>query len=222
MVDSEHFKDFKAVWGDSCQSMWAELLSISIAESFVTANYSTLPTDRLLTEMFYVPSIRGRLNDTRKDTFLQRTGTYRQAIITNRIVVLSASFETYFLNFLDAFIRSKPALFDATTNKRKAAGDKLFSEVIKIRGLSARIIKFAELALSKIKSITPRLTYLDDVYALRNALAHRAGAIDSHAAGGLNHVRFGAGDRISITTNQLLLLAKPVLEIAANLDTKLK
>jgi len=221
MPASEHLKDLRAVWGDSCQSMWAELLSITIAESFIQTNYKDLPSDRLLTDMFYCPGIRGRLEDTKKDTFLQRTASYRQAVITNRIVVLSASFETYFANFLEAFIQSKPKLYDSAIGARTAEGDKLSGEVMKIRGLSGRITQFGVLANSKIKSITPRLTYLDDVYMLRNVLAHRAGAIEAHAAGSLRHVHFSAGDRVTLTTEQLLFLAKPVLEIAASLDTKL-
>lgn len=221
MADSEHLKDLKAVWGDSCQSMWAELLSITIAESFVITNYNDLPPNRLLTDMFFSPCIRGRLDNIRKDTFLQRTTTYRQTVITNRIVVLSASFETYFANFLDAFIQSRPKLFDPASGSKTTAGNKLYGEIMKIRGLSERITKFGELAPAKIKTVISRLTYLDDVYTLRNVLAHRAGAIDTHAASGLKHVSFNGGDRIKLTTDQLLQLAKPVLEIAASLDKKL-
>ena len=92
MADSEHLKDFKAVWGDSCQSMWAELLALSIAETHVVTNYAAMPADRLLTDMFYVPKLKGRLEDLRRDTYLARLPLYRQAVITNRLVVLSASF----------------------------------------------------------------------------------------------------------------------------------
>lgn len=95
MAVSEHLKDFKAVWGDSCQSMWAELLALSMAESYVLSNYADISAERLLTDMFHVPKLRGRLQDLRKDTFLSRVAIYRQAVITNRLVVLSASFETY-------------------------------------------------------------------------------------------------------------------------------
>lgn len=47
MADSEYLKDLKAVWGDSCQSMWAELLSVTAAESYVILNYNALPGDRI-------------------------------------------------------------------------------------------------------------------------------------------------------------------------------
>jgi hypothetical protein len=65
------------------------------------------------------------------------------------------------------------------------------------------------------------LSYLEDVYMLRNVLAHRAGLVDAHAAATLKHVKAGAGERISITTDQLLELAAPVIKIAEALDQKL-
>lgn len=221
MADSEHLKDFKAVWGDSCQSMWAELLALSIAESHVVSNYAAMPADRLLTDMFYVPRLRGRLEDLRRDTYLARLPLYRQAMITNRLVVLSASFETYLSNFLDAFIKTKPKYWDKAAAVRTPAGDKFFGEVIKIRGLGQRLVKFGELAPSKIKSIETRLSYLEDVYMLRNVLAHRAGLIDANAIAVLKHVKVVVGERVSITTDQLLELAAPVVKIAEALDQKL-
>ena len=221
MADSEHLKDFKAVWGDSCQSMWAELLALSIAETHVVTNYAAMPADRLLTDMFYVPKLKGRLEDLRRDTYLARLPLYRQAVITNRLVVLSASFETYLSNFLDAFVKTKPKFWDKATASRTSDGDKFFGEVIKVRGLGQKLIKFGALAPSKIKSIEARLSYLEDVYLLRNVLAHRAGLIDPGAIAMLKHVKIAAGERVSITTDQLLELAAPVVKIAEALDQKL-
>lgn len=149
MAVSEHLKDFKAVWGDSCQSMWAELLALSMAESYVLSNYADISAERLLTDMFHVPKLRGRLQDLRKDTFLSRVAIYRQAVITNRLVVLSASFETYLSNFLDAFVQTKPKFWDKTAGSRTADGDKFLGEVVKVRGLSPRLRKFGELAPAK-------------------------------------------------------------------------
>ncbi|AVT08144.1 hypothetical protein C8242_00555 [Paracidovorax avenae] len=214
-------KDFKAVWGDSCQSMWAELLALSMAESYVLSNYADISAERLLTDMFHVPKLRGRLQDLRKDTFLSRVAIYRQAVITNRLVVLSASFETYLSNFLDTFIQTKPKFWDKTTGSRTADGDKFLGEVVKVRGLSPRLRKFGELAPSKIKSISVRMSYLEDVYMLRNVLAHRAGLVDAHTASVLKHVKANAGERVTITTDQLLELAAPVVQIAEALDQKL-
>lgn len=56
---------------------------------------------------------------------------------------------------------------------------------------------------------------------LRNVLAHRAGLIDAGAIAVLKHVKVVAGDRVSITTDQLLELATPVIKIAEALDQKL-
>ena len=221
MAVSEHLKDFKAVWGDSCQSMWAELLALSMAESYVLSNYADISAERLLTDMFHVPKLRGRLQDLRKDTFLSRVAIYRQAVITNRLVVLSASFETYLSNFLDAFVQTKPKFWDKTAGSRTADGDKVLGEVVKVRGLSPRLRKFGELAPAKIKSIDVRMSYLEDVYMLRNVLAHRAGLVDAHAASVLKHVKANAGERVTITTDQLLELAAPVVKIAEALDQKL-
>ncbi len=221
MADSEHLKDFKAVWGDSCQSMWAELLALSIAETYVVSNYTAIPGDRLLTDIFYVPKLRGRLEDLRRDTYLARVPLYRQAVITNRLVVLSASFETYLSNFLDAFIMAKPKFWDKATSARTPVGDKFYGEVNKVRGLGQRILKFGELAPAKIKSIAARLSYLDDVYMLRNVLAHRAGLVDASAIAVLKHLKVVAGERVQITIEQLLDLAVPVIRIAEALDQKL-
>jgi hypothetical protein len=221
MAESEHLKDFKAVWGDSCQSMWAELLALTISEAHITANYPTIPKDELLTDLFYAPKLRSRLNDLKKDTFLERVNTYRQAVITNRLVVLSASFETYLSNFFDAFITTKPKYWNSAAATRTTAGDKLFGEITKQRGLDNKILKFAELAPAKIKSIDSRLSYLVDVYMLRNVLAHRAGLLDATAATSLTHIKCSPGERISITTDQLLLLAAPVIKIAESLDQKI-
>lgn len=221
MADSEYLKDLKAVWGNSCQSMWAELLALSIAESHVISNYAQISPERLLTDMFYVPKLDGRLRDLRRDTFLERVNVYRQSVITNRLVVLSASFEIYLSNFIDAFAKTKPKFWDSFKSSYTAEGNKFTGAVRQTRGLDQKILKFGELAPSKIKSIVPSLTYLVDVYMLRNILAHRAGLVDVSAAGVLKHVKIAAGERITITTDQLLELAEPVIKIAEELDKKI-
>jgi hypothetical protein len=221
MAMSEHLKDLKAVWGDSCQSMWAELLSITIADSTLRARYIDLPPKMLVSDMFYAPAVRGRLNDVTADKFIERAEKYKAAVITNRIVILSSAFEMYFGNFLDAYISSRPNLFDAAARSRTAKGDKLYGEVMKIRGLSERIKKFSEEAPSKIKSIINDFPYLDDVYAMRNVLAHRAGVVDSRASCNFNHVSFDVGEHIRISTDKLIELASHVIKIAESLDSKI-
>lgn len=221
MAESKHLREFKAVWGASCQSMWAELLSLKIAETHLLASYSHIPSDRLVCDLFYVPELTKRLNDLKKDTFLSRVDAYRSTVITNRIVILSASFESYFSSFLDQFIKSKSKYFDKAAGVRTPAGNKIYGDTIKARGLTQRIEKFAELANAKIGLIKARATYLDDVYILRNVLAHAAGSIDESSASSLKHLTLPANQRISITSDQLLALAAKVVEIAESLDKKI-
>ena len=221
MADSENLKDLKVVWGDSCQSMWAELLALSIAESHVISNYAQIPSERLLTDMFYVPKLDGRLGDLRRDTFLERVNIYRQSVITNRLVVLSASFESYLSQFIDTYAKKKPKFWDSSKSDYTTEGNKFITNIRQTRGLDKRILKFGELAPSKIRSIVPRLTYLVDVYMLRNILAHRAGFVDDSAAEALAHVKIPAGERVTITTDQLLELAVQVIKIAEALDKKI-
>jgi hypothetical protein len=220
MPDSQHLKDFKAVWGDSCQSMWAELLSITIAESYVVSNYHEIPETQLIAERFYAPEIKGRLRDLTRSAFLERVGIYKEKVITNRTVILSAVFETYFSDFLDNYIKSKPKLFDKHTSSKTDLGNKFHSAIKKEKGLSNRIIKFGEIAPAKIKSITPLLSFLDDIQRLRNIIAHNAGLVNSHET--FVHLEFAAGSRITLTSDKLLELAAPVVKIAERLDEKLK
>ncbi|AYV45100.1 hypothetical protein CFHF_04240 [Caulobacter flavus] len=221
MAYSEHLKDLKAVWGDSCHAMWAELLCIAMAESHVVSNYKDIPASKSIDEMFYAPELRGRINALTRDTFLERTPSYRHAVVTNRIVILSASFEAYFSSFLDAYIQSRAKLFDAAIGSRTPAGDKLYGEVRKVRGLVQRIQAFSEHTGSGIKKIEPYLSYLGDVYTLRNVLAHRAGLVDDHASRELVNVRIASGEKVILSPAVLIDLAAPVMSIADLLDRKI-
>lgn len=221
MADSEHLRDLKAVWGDSCHSMWAELLSISIAESAVRGRYAEIGTTAVLNEIVYAPEVRGRLGSLTKDRYLERVPRYKDAVITNRLIILSASFELYLNNFVEAYLAARPKFYDQAAGKRTAAGDKIFGDVMKVRGLSARIVKMAEEAPFKIKSLGAGLEYVDDVYMLRNVLAHRAGQVDDYAAQSMKHISFRSGDRIVMTPEQMMTLAAPVIKVAETLDRKL-
>jgi hypothetical protein len=79
--------------------MWAELLCIAMAESHVIANYKDISPEASIHDMFYVPELEGRINALTRDAFLERSPGYRQAVVTNRIVILSAGFEAYFTSF---------------------------------------------------------------------------------------------------------------------------
>lgn len=220
MAASEHLKDLKAVWGDSCHAMWVELLCIGMAESYVVTKYADIPEGLSIHDMFYAPELKGRINGLTRDTFLERSPGYRHAVIANRIVILSASFEAYFTSFLDAYIASRGKLFDAAAAKRTAEGDKLFGEVRKTRGLVPRIQTFSIMTGSGVKTIEPLLSYLNDVYTLRNVLAHRAGLMDETASQALTNIRIAPGERIILSAEKLIELAAPVMEIADFLDRK--
>ncbi|WP_454919282.1 hypothetical protein [Xanthobacter sediminis] len=221
MADSEHLRDLKTVWGDSCHSMWAELLSISIAENTVRGRYAEISKLISLDEFSYAPDVRGRLGVLTKDSYLSRVSKYKDAVITNRLIILSASFELYLYNFVETYLAVRPKFYDQSLGKRTTVGDKIYGEVMKVRGLSARIAKMAEEVPFLIKSLAVGLEYVNDVYMLRNVLAHRAGLVDAHAASSLKHISFRRGDRVVITPEQLMNLAVPVIGVAEALDRKL-
>ncbi|WP_043608811.1 hypothetical protein, partial [Novosphingobium sp. B-7] len=139
----------------------------------------------------------------------------------NRLIILSASFELYLNNFVDAYLVARPKFYDQATGKRTVAGDKLYGDVMKVRGLSARIAKMAEEAPFKIKSLSAGLEYVDDVYMLRNVLAHRAGNVDDYAARSIKHISLRPGDRIVMTAEQMMTLAAPIIRVAETLDRKI-
>jgi hypothetical protein len=66
----------------------------------------------------------------------------------------------------------------------------------------------------KIKSLNASLEYVDDVYMLRNVLAHRAGQVDDYAARSIKHISFRPGDRVVMTAQQMMTLAAPIIKVA--------
>jgi len=200
--------------------MWVELLCISMAESHVVAHYKDIPQNTSIQDLFYAPDLRGRINGLTRDIFLERAAGYRHAVVTNRIVILSASFEAYFSTFLDAYIANRVKLSDPTTGQRTAQGDKLYGDVLKARGPVKRIQAFADITNSGIKTINPLLSYLSDVYYLRNVLAHRAGLVDQFASQSLINVSIAPGEKIILSPSVLIELAAPVIKIAEFIDRK--
>ncbi len=221
MPSSDHLRALKALWGDSCHGIWAELLCVAVAESHVITNYADISPGASIHNMFYAPDLKSRINNLTRDVFLERSSSYRQTIVTNRIVILSASFEAFFTSFLDAYIANRTKLFNTAANKRTADGDKLYGDVRKARGLVERIRVFAELTGSGIKTLEPLLNYLDDVYTLRNVLAHRAGVIDQFASNSLINIRIAPGEKVVLSPAILIELAAPVIKIAEFLDRKI-
>jgi hypothetical protein len=200
--------------------MWAELLCISMAESHVVSNYKEISPTTSIHELFYAPELTGRINALTRDVFLKNSASYRHAVVTSRIVILSAAFEAYFISFLDAYINNRSKLFDSTANQRTTEGNKLFGEIRSARGLEQRIRTFAGLTGSKIKTIEPLLVHLNEVYTMRNVLAHRAGIVDPFAAQSLVNFGFTPGAKIVLSPDALIRLAAHVMKIADLLDRK--
>ncbi|MFC7053843.1 hypothetical protein ACFQI3_14215 [Hansschlegelia quercus] len=221
MVASEALKDLKSVWGDSCHSMWVELLCVSISEATIFSSYPVIDKKRALSDFFYAPALSSRLKNFTKDEFLGRTHLYRTSIITNRVVIISASFELYFSRFLDLYIENRSKYFDQKSRVRTQRGDKLYGDVSKVRGLVSRVNQFSDLTGSGIKTINDSLGSLDEIYTLRNVLAHRAGIIDDAAAKKLKKLSFKIGDKIVLTPDELISLVAPVIVVAEFLDRKI-
>ena len=221
MPQSANLKSLKSTWAHNCQSMWSELLSVIISESYVISNYASIPKTTLLTHLFYCPELEPRLGDLRKDTFIERAQRFKNTIITNRIVFLSAAFETYFRGFLDDYLRSKPSLFDKAANSRTAKGDKLFGDTMKVRGMVEKIEEFAVLSGRSTKAFNGSLPYMRDLYILRNAMAHEAGFIDTQRSSHLACIKVIPGQAISLRSEDVIDLAKHTMLVAEGLDVKL-
>jgi hypothetical protein len=221
MAESDHIRELRAVWGQACHTMWTELTALRVTAAFVQENYRTIGDKVPLTDLVYAPESRGRMDDVTKSAFLGRQDTYLKSVVTGRIVLLSAAFELYFRFFLDAYIEARPKYFDSGTGARTTAGNKLYGDVTKVRGLAERITQFCELTDAGNAGIKPLLPALNDVYHLRNAIAHRAGDVDAGTAAKLSIVTISVGGRVAVTIEQLLTLADKVLELAAKLDSKI-
>lgn len=201
--------------------MWSELLSIKIAESYIITNYSSISNSALLTSLFYCPDLPERLGDLRKDTFLQRSNRFRDTIISNRIVFLSAAFETYFRSFLEQYIQSKASLYDKSTNRNTTTGDKIYGDVMKTRGMVEKIEVFSVLSGRSTKGIIEHYSYLRDLYVLRNTMAHDAGKISSASCSLIQHIPVTENTQVCVTSDNIVELASHTILIAEALDVKL-
>jgi hypothetical protein len=201
--------------------MWAELFCISATEQNLIADYSTIGIDFSLTDLHYVPELRKRLGLYKKDVFLSKLNEYRSTIINNRIVVLCAAFEAYFLYFLDSYIENRPRYYNTATSSRTNAGNKLYGEIKKARGLVARINAFSDQSGREIKSITPHLDHISDLYLLRNIMAHAAGLVDLQSSIDLKIFKFSEGDFVNLNSDQLIELADKTILVARSLDSRI-
>jgi len=220
MARSDSYKQFSALWVRACKSMWVERTALRNLHAFALDSYRTHGAGKLLTDLVYAPDARGRIDDLDIHTFLDASAEYLDEVVSSRIVLLSAALEAYLLGFLEHYLLAR-SKYRTAAGELNAAGNKFCGEVRKERGPSNRIMKFAELAPSKIKSIEPLLPALSDVYVLRNVIAHCAGVIDARAASQLQTISCTPGMRVSLSPEQLLELAKPTTAVAKKLDEKI-
>ncbi len=174
----------------------------------------------VLTDYIYAPECNGRIDDSTKDFVLLNANSYIEYDVTLRLVLLSAAFETYFSEFLDSYLKGRAKYY--ASGARTAQGNKLWGDVMKVRGLSERVQEFSNLANAKIKKVSPDLTQLRDVYLIRNVIAHDGGVCDAFSAGEIKCIKVETGTRISLTPIELVgQLAPACIRIAESLDAKL-
>mgnify|MGYP003382988049 CR=1 FL=1 len=102
MSESQHIKDLRAVWGSACHTMWIELTALRCTATFVHNNYAIIADKTPLTNVIDTPESKGRLDSLTRSSFLEHFESYVEAVVTGRVVLLSAAFELYFRYFLDA------------------------------------------------------------------------------------------------------------------------
>ncbi|MDD2772508.1 MAG: hypothetical protein PHP45_02315 [Elusimicrobiales bacterium] len=226
-IASIPLKSFRNTWANACNTMWVEITAISHLETYLRGQYPFIANNAELSDVIYAPtcvSYRGtrrinRVGNTKNDILKDITKYLNYPVIL-RVVLLSAAFESYFLEFLDRYLENRPKYFNG--GKRTAAGNKIHDDVKKARGPVNRIAKFKELTNAKINSITPHLDALSDVYMIRNVMAHSAGICTVQDVESFKTISPIANEVIHISVQHLVdKLAKPCLEIANSLDGKI-
>lgn len=219
MPASRALKNFKTLWADACKSMWLEVAALRHLEATLRGDYAKISAGAVLTDWIYAPECRNRIGDT-KDVVLEQIPRFITSAATSRIVLLAAGFEAYFEEFLEEYLKHRAKYF--SSNALTSAGNKSKGEIIKCRGPVARIDALATWTTAKIATIQPDLPILNDVYLLRNTLAHDAGIVDARTASEVKSVPVIAGQPLRVTTENLVsVLAPPIRRIAEALDDKI-
>ncbi len=215
-------KNLKRLWADSCRTMWVEILALRNLEGFLRARYYETSPQAELTDITYAPECKGRLDSLHKDYYLDNVDEFVNNLTAVRVVLLSASFESYFYEFMDEYLQHRPKYFNAATGTRTDAGDHVYGQVRSQRGPILKLETFSTLTGAKTKSIAPKLPVLNEVYTLRNVVAHRAGICDAGALPHLHIVAARENEKVLISPSTLVKeLAPPCLEIAETLDRKI-
>jgi hypothetical protein len=219
-VPSSALKRLKKIWADACKTMWIEVAAIRHLEGDVRSRYGELGPKAVLTDWIYAPECRGRIDDSTRDFFLDNVVHFVTSAATSRIVLLSAAFESYFEEFLEEYLKARTKYF--TSGAFTEQGNKVRGEILKQRGIVARIEAIPANTTATIASIVPLLPTLRDVYTLRNTVAHDAGMVDAYTAASVTSVKLQEGEFVRLNPRDVTeLLAPPCLQIASILDERI-
>lgn len=211
---------FKKTWGETCHTMWIEILGVHALHGLIHGRYSEIPNNVKLTEIVYAPECRGRLNDITKDRFLERFHEYRSSAVSYRVVLLSSAFEDFARDFFLAYLQARKK-YSAPSGELNDAGNEALDKINKRRGLVGKLEEFSKQTQAKLSGVKAALPVLDEVYALRNIIAHQAGVVEERQEPFLKISALREGQRVSLAPDFLTtVLAPPVIQIAEFLDAK--
>jgi hypothetical protein len=199
--------------------MWLEIAALRSLETSIRANYGGLDPKRPILSHIYAPDCVGRLNDS-IGAIIPRLPIVIAEVVTLRVVILAAAFEAYFEGFLADYLSGKAKYSSGGT--LTAAGLRVHGNVMKQRGPKARIEQFTIETGSKTKGVSPHVDAIEQVYALRNCVAHDAAICDAVTNKRVTLVPTQIGARLEIAPEALVtVLAPPCMSAADHLDRRI-
>lgn len=218
-MPTKHMKNLSSLWANTCNTMWIEIAALRALELQLRNHYATAKPVTPVVDLVYAPECVGRLGDSIAIT-LPRIPSVMDDLVTTRVVLLAAAFEAYFEDFLDEYLMQRPKYY--TNGARTPEGDRVRGTVMKQRGPKRRIDSFATECGAKIASIRPVLDAIEEVYALRNCVAHAAGICDAGTIACAKLIPVALGQRLRIAPESLVtVLADPCFRAARSLDRKI-
>lgn len=218
-MPSAHLKHFRQLWGSTCNGMWHEIAAIYALETHLRYTYGTTGPEAPITRVTYAPGCEGRLNHSIAASLKRLPALIDEAVML-RVVMLSAGFEAYFEEFLGSFLRNRKKYYAAgalTTDGNRVQGN-----VRKCAGPKARVLAFGAETGAGIKEILPQLGVVQEMYALRNCLAHDAGICDAGTKAQVTVVPVQVGRPLRVEPEFLVTtLAEPCIRTAEVLDRKI-
>lgn len=211
---------FTESWAWACHTMWIELLALRCTQADLASRRVSFTAPPLLTDVVYAPECNGRLKDDTVTRFLDAFPQYQAQVVSSRLVLLSASFESFFDDFVELYLAGRQKYVNAGEHTK--AGKTILEKTGKARGLEAKVRTFSDSTGCKIKDIERHLPALGDVYALRCIIAHAAGVVDEGSASGLQTVQLEPGANVTVAPSTLVALAGSVFAIAKHLAAKVQ